>query len=81
MIANSKKVTETKSATKETLLTPRFYTTNFQEIAELDISENKEEIEAVVEEFELIITVIILYEIKNFRKVGILLMKKLKRFL
>lgn len=53
MIANSKKVTETKASTKETLLTPRFYTTNFQEIAQLDISENKEEIEAVVEEFRI----------------------------
>jgi magnesium-protoporphyrin IX monomethyl ester (oxidative) cyclase len=35
------------------LLTPRFYTTNFKEIAELDISSNKEEIEAIVEEFRI----------------------------
>lgn len=52
MIAtNSKKIIETKAPTKETLLTPRFYTTNFQEICELDISSNLEEIEAIVQEF------------------------------
>jgi magnesium-protoporphyrin IX monomethyl ester (oxidative) cyclase len=43
----------TKSASKETLLTPRFYTTNFQELSELDISSNVEEIEAIVEEFRV----------------------------
>jgi magnesium-protoporphyrin IX monomethyl ester (oxidative) cyclase len=52
MIAtNSKKIIETKAPAKETLLTPRFYTTNFQEICELDVSANKEEIECVIEEF------------------------------
>jgi magnesium-protoporphyrin IX monomethyl ester (oxidative) cyclase len=48
---NSKKIIETKDPSKETLLTPRFYTTNFKEICELDISSNKEEIECIVEEF------------------------------
>lgn len=38
---------------KETLLTPRFYTTNFQEMSKLDISSNKEEIEAIIEEFRI----------------------------
>uniref|UniRef100_A0A1C9CAB0 Probable magnesium-protoporphyrin IX monomethyl ester [oxidative] cyclase n=1 Tax=Thorea hispida TaxID=202687 RepID=A0A1C9CAB0_9FLOR len=42
-----------KSPTKETLLTPRFYTTNFEEIAKLDISKNKEEFEAILEEFRI----------------------------
>ena len=42
-----------KETFKETLLTPRFYTTNFQEISDLDISSNREEIEAVVEEFRM----------------------------
>jgi magnesium-protoporphyrin IX monomethyl ester (oxidative) cyclase len=52
MIAtNSKKIIETKDPSKESLLTPRFYTTNFKEICELDISLNKEEIECIVEEF------------------------------
>jgi magnesium-protoporphyrin IX monomethyl ester (oxidative) cyclase len=52
MIAtNSKKIIDTKAPTKETLLTPRFYTTNFQEISELDISSNQAEIECIVEEF------------------------------
>ena len=49
----SKKTSDTKLATKENLLTPRFYTTNFQEICDLDISSNKEEIESIVEEFRI----------------------------
>nr|YP_010986164.1 magnesium-protoporphyrin IX monomethyl ester cyclase [Polyopes affinis]WOL37082.1 magnesium-protoporphyrin IX monomethyl ester cyclase [Polyopes affinis] len=36
---------------KETLLTPRFYTTDFEEMAKLDISLNIEEFEALLEEF------------------------------
>lgn len=36
---------------QETLLTPRFYTTNFKEISGLDITSNLQEIEAIVEEF------------------------------
>ena len=53
MAITSKKIIETKSDSKETLLTPRFYTTNFKEISELDISSNREEIEAIVEEFRI----------------------------
>uniref|UniRef100_A0A1Z1M4S9 Magnesium-protoporphyrin IX monomethyl ester [oxidative] cyclase n=1 Tax=Caloglossa monosticha TaxID=76906 RepID=A0A1Z1M4S9_9FLOR len=36
---------------KETLLTPRFYTTDFDEMAKLDISLNIEEFEAILQEF------------------------------
>nr|YP_010619299.1 Magnesium-protoporphyrin IX monomethyl ester cyclase [Amplisiphonia pacifica]WAX03312.1 Magnesium-protoporphyrin IX monomethyl ester cyclase [Amplisiphonia pacifica] len=36
---------------KETLLTPRFYTTDFEEMAKLDISLNIEEFEALLQEF------------------------------
>nr|YP_010619106.1 Magnesium-protoporphyrin IX monomethyl ester cyclase [Pterosiphonia complanata]WAX03119.1 Magnesium-protoporphyrin IX monomethyl ester cyclase [Pterosiphonia complanata] len=36
---------------KETLLTPRFYTTDFEEMAKLDISLNNEEFEALLQEF------------------------------
>lgn len=43
--------TTIKSLTKETLLTPRFYTTDFNEMAKIDISINKEEFEAILEEF------------------------------
>lgn len=43
----------TKSLSKETLLTPRFYTTNFKELSELNISSNQAEIEAIVEEFRV----------------------------
>lgn len=40
-----------KVPAQETLLTPRFYTTDFDEIAKLDISSNIEEINAIMEEF------------------------------
>jgi magnesium-protoporphyrin IX monomethyl ester (oxidative) cyclase len=53
MVATAKKTIENKSASKETLLTPRFYTTNFKELSELDISSNRLEIEAIVEEFRI----------------------------
>ena len=53
MVATTKKVIETKTESKENLLTPRFYTTNFKEISELDVSSNLEEIEAIVEEFRI----------------------------
>lgn len=36
---------------KETLLTPRFYTTDFQEMSQISISKNKEEFESLLEEF------------------------------
>uniref|UniRef100_A0A8E6L746 Magnesium-protoporphyrin IX monomethyl ester [oxidative] cyclase n=1 Tax=Erythrocystis saccata TaxID=2822695 RepID=A0A8E6L746_9FLOR len=36
---------------QETLLTPRFYTTDFNEMSKLDISLNTEEFEALLEEF------------------------------
>lgn len=53
MAATTKKSIETKAASKETLLTPRFYTTNFKEMCELDISSNLEEIESIIEEFRI----------------------------
>jgi magnesium-protoporphyrin IX monomethyl ester (oxidative) cyclase len=53
MVTTTKKVIETKTESKENLLTPRFYTTNFKEISELDITSNREEIEAIVEEFRI----------------------------
>ena len=40
MAITSKKIIETKSDSKETLLTPRFYTTNFKEISELTQRKN-----------------------------------------
>uniref|UniRef100_A0A1Z1XB38 Magnesium-protoporphyrin IX monomethyl ester [oxidative] cyclase n=1 Tax=Compsopogon caeruleus TaxID=31354 RepID=A0A1Z1XB38_9RHOD len=42
-----------KSETKETLLTPRFYTTDFDEMAKINISKNEEEFEAILEEFRV----------------------------
>ena len=53
MVATTKKTLETKNSIKETLLTPRFYTTDFKEISELDISSNLAEIEAIIEEFRI----------------------------
>jgi magnesium-protoporphyrin IX monomethyl ester (oxidative) cyclase len=43
----------TKAPSAETLLTPRFYTTDFEEMASLDVSSNIEEIEAINEEFRV----------------------------
>ena len=42
-----------KTELKETLLTPRFYTTNFKEIASLDFSSKNAEIQAIVDELRL----------------------------
>jgi magnesium-protoporphyrin IX monomethyl ester (oxidative) cyclase len=53
MVTTTQKVLNNKNSIKETLLTPRFYTTNFKEMSELDISSNVAEIEAIVEEFRL----------------------------
>nr|YP_010619881.1 Magnesium-protoporphyrin IX monomethyl ester cyclase [Symphyocladia marchantioides]WAX03894.1 Magnesium-protoporphyrin IX monomethyl ester cyclase [Symphyocladia marchantioides] len=44
-------IQNTNVKVKETLLTPRFYTTNFEEMAKLDISLNIEEFEALLQEF------------------------------
>jgi magnesium-protoporphyrin IX monomethyl ester (oxidative) cyclase len=41
----------TKVPAKETLLTPRFYTTDFDEMARMDLSVNESELQAIVEEF------------------------------
>ncbi|MBF2078302.1 MAG: magnesium-protoporphyrin IX monomethyl ester (oxidative) cyclase [Synechococcales cyanobacterium T60_A2020_003] len=40
-----------KSPAKETILTPRFYTTDFEEMAAMDISVNEDELNAILEEF------------------------------
>jgi magnesium-protoporphyrin IX monomethyl ester (oxidative) cyclase len=39
-----------KAPVQETLLTPRFYTTNFDAIAEMDLSSQQAELEAIIEE-------------------------------
>ncbi len=40
-----------KVPAKETILTPRFYTTDFDEMAKMDISANEDELIAILEEF------------------------------
>jgi magnesium-protoporphyrin IX monomethyl ester (oxidative) cyclase len=40
-----------KVPSKETLLTPRFYTTDFEEMAKMDLSCNQDELEALMVEF------------------------------
>ena len=40
-----------KVPAQETILTPRFYTTDFEEMAKMDISVNEEELQAILEEF------------------------------
>ena len=40
-----------KTPATETILTPRFYTTDFEAMAKMDISPNEEELKAILEEF------------------------------
>ena len=70
-----------KEASKETLLTPRFYTTDFKEISELDISSNLDEIEAIVEEFKIDYNRDHFIRDKEFSIVGIHSMNQQKIFL
>jgi magnesium-protoporphyrin IX monomethyl ester (oxidative) cyclase len=42
-----------KTPAKETILTPRFYTTDFDEMAKMDISVNEDELRAILEEFKI----------------------------
>jgi len=42
-----------KAPAKETILTPRFYTTDFDEMAKMDISVNEAELEAIIQEFRV----------------------------
>ncbi len=42
-----------KVPAKETILTPRFYTTDFEEMAKMDISPNEDELRAILEEFRV----------------------------
>ena len=41
---------QVKKTTEETLLSPRFYTTDFEAIAKMDISEQEEELKAMIKE-------------------------------
>lgn len=41
-----------KSPSKDTILTPRFYTTDFEEMANMDVSSNEEELQAIIAEFK-----------------------------
>ncbi len=40
-----------KVPAKETILTPRFYTTDFEEMAKMNLSANEDELKAILEEF------------------------------
>ncbi|NEQ96825.1 MAG: magnesium-protoporphyrin IX monomethyl ester (oxidative) cyclase [Cyanothece sp. SIO2G6] len=42
-----------KTPAKETILTPRFYTTDFDEMANMDISVNEDELQAILKEFQV----------------------------
>lgn len=42
-----------KVPAKETILTPRFYTTDFDAMAQMDISANEDELQAILEEFRV----------------------------
>ena len=40
-----------KDPVKDTILTPRFYTTDFEAMAAMDLQPNEAELEAICEEF------------------------------
>ncbi|MGF1604448.1 MAG: magnesium-protoporphyrin IX monomethyl ester (oxidative) cyclase [Thermosynechococcaceae cyanobacterium] len=42
-----------KSPAAETILTPRFYTTDFDEMAKMDLSINEDEMQAILDEFKI----------------------------
>jgi magnesium-protoporphyrin IX monomethyl ester (oxidative) cyclase len=44
---------DVKMPAKETILTPRFYTTDFEEMERMDISYNEEEMRAIIAEFKV----------------------------
>jgi len=48
---NKKDVNNGKVPSKETILSPRFYTTDFEAMENMDLSINEEELEAICEEF------------------------------
>ena len=48
---NKESINKGKDPAKETILTPRFYTTDFDEMAKMDLTINEEELEAICEEF------------------------------
>jgi len=52
MTATITKPNVKKTAIKETLLTPRFYTTDFDAIAKMDISSQEEELKAMIVEMK-----------------------------
>ncbi len=42
-----------KKPSEDTILTPRFYTTDFEEMAQMDLAANEDELEALIEEFRV----------------------------
>ena len=48
---NTNTTNKGKDPAKETILTPRFYTTDFDAMAKMDLSINEDELEAICEEF------------------------------
>ena len=48
---NKKDLNNGKIPAKETILSPRFYTTDFEAMENMDLSINEEELEAICEEF------------------------------
>ena len=48
---NKKDINNWKITANETILSPRFYTTDFEAMENMDLSINEEELEAICEEF------------------------------
>jgi hypothetical protein len=65
-----------KMPAKETILTPRFYTTDYDEMAKMDLSVNEDELRALVEELALTTTKSTLSAMPNLTRLGITSMAK-----
>ena len=65
-----------KQPSQETALTPRFYTTDFETAANLDLSTQESELQALLTEMRADYIVIILLEMKNLNSRGNILTEK-----
>ena len=68
-----------KDPEKDTILTPRFYTTDFEAMAAMDLRPNEAELEAIAKNSERITTAITLFAMVNLMELQISLIQKLAK--